>query len=188
MGGQLFMKKLMLVCCLLCGSTQIARAVDYDPSDETLQKAIDYGKKGKGRDFNSFRREWFRLVGVHETSVNFVLQTPFFRAADEARDAAIQYNNFSISDAKRAVAANTGTLAVVAMTHANASTLEDMKLLIKVGDNVVHPSSELKKEVGNGLAGIEATFNEIPPDAKITVLLIKNNKEIKATYDLKKVR
>jgi hypothetical protein len=188
MGGQLLMKKLMLVCCLLCGSTRIARAVDYNPSDETLQKAIDYGKKGKGRDFNSFRREWFRLVGVHETSVNFVLQTPFFRAADEARDAAIQYNNFSISDAKRAVVANTGTLAVVAMTHANASTLEDMKLLIKVGDNVIHPSSELKKEVGNGLGGIEATFDDIPPDAKITVLLIKNNKEIKATYDLKKVR
>lgn len=62
-----------------------ARSLDYDPSDQVLQQALDYGVRRRSTSINSFRREWLRRVGTGANTVEFMIGSPFLEAAVASR-------------------------------------------------------------------------------------------------------
>lgn len=174
-----------------------APGLKYDPSDKVIDAALAYGKKMRSSSIDSFRREWFRRVGVHEATVEFTVATPFFNVALNAYSAAKTYDEISASAAKSFADERRNKFAFYANFLVNSpSDAKSYKTVVKIGDRVVKPLREVRDDcdrVSAGLlCGIDATFamNEVPADGKVTLVLIRGSfgSEVSTTFDLTQLR
>lgn len=183
------MRKISVAVVVLLLSS-VAQAFEYDPRPEVIQQAINYGVKGKGRDYDSWRREWFKLVGADAASVNFLLQSPFETIAEEALDAARKYETISPDAAEASIASVKNMLRITAMTRGRQSDVDDFVLIAKLGEKVIKPDHVVERGCNDGICAIIVTFDRgnIPDDAKVAFVFVHGGKETTARYDLKKVR
>ncbi len=174
-----------------------APGLKYDPSTKVLEAAIAYAKKNRSASIDSFRREWFRRVGVHENTVEFMVATPFFNVAVNALSKARSYEDLSLSAAKRYADEFRNKFAFIAnFVVTSSSQARDYKTLVKVGDTVVKPVKEDHDTCSRVEAGLLCSITgyfpmeQIPADSKVTLVLLRGSfgREVTTTFDLKQLR
>jgi hypothetical protein len=189
-----YLVAMMMLCAAVPGTSW---SLEYDLSTESLAKAMQYGKKGKSRGLDSFRSEWFRRVGVHRNTVQFMLAAPFLEVAAVCREAATKYQECA-PDYAETVGKNASTRFSFSATFiANSpSQASDFVGVVKVGDRIVQPTNSGRPDcdrIPEGLlCSIDYYFDrsDVPGDAKIKVVLVRGSigGEVSAGFDLKKVR
>lgn len=174
-----------------------APGIKYDPSVKVVEAAIAYGKANRTANLDSFRREWFRRVGVHQDTVEFMVATPFFNVAVNSLSAARSYNDLTVATATRYADEFRNKFAFMAnFLVTSSSQARDYKVVVKVGDTVVKPVKEDRDSCSRVDAGLLCSItgyfpiDKIPPDAKVTLVLLRGSfgREVTTSFDLTKLR